>query len=267
MKQEFTNLDAALNLAGKGYKVFTLATSHMPHEGSHGFKDATTNNDKIKSWFNKDPNSYLGLILENMLVLDIDRHNQDQDGVEALKKAGIDLVSLLQGPYRVEGTPREGFHVFMQYHGKPINQDRKTILPGVEVISHFITIAPSKGYVIARPIKFHECAEVPQNIMQLLERSLQSNNLDTGILKDTSVKYAGKIINELMKGTSEGNRNQWLTKQAGRLFWNGVDADYVRSLLSWINQTRLDVPLSKKEFESVYRSILKKELTKFGGDR
>lgn len=67
-------LAAALWYAEQGLKVFPLQPrAKIPHPGTRGFKDATDDADVIRAWWERMPNSNLGLATGRMVdVVDID---------------------------------------------------------------------------------------------------------------------------------------------------------------------------------------------------
>ncbi len=86
-------LDAALNYAGRGLRVFPVfeATSNggcacwrgtsCPDVGKHprthrGFKDATCDETAIRAWWTRWPNANIGIRTgDDLVVIDIDVHD------------------------------------------------------------------------------------------------------------------------------------------------------------------------------------------------
>ena len=78
----------ALQLARDGVAVYPLASnSKVPLKGTQGYKDATTEVETIKGWFEHVQRANLGIRLDQaeLIVVDIDRHG-DIDGTETLRK-------------------------------------------------------------------------------------------------------------------------------------------------------------------------------------
>jgi len=74
-------LDAAIQYAGLGYPVLPCIPNGKAPLTKHGFKDATTNIEKIKSWWTKWPNANIAIALTDQLVVDVDgRNNPWQTG-------------------------------------------------------------------------------------------------------------------------------------------------------------------------------------------
>ncbi|RHF40848.1 primase alpha helix C-terminal domain-containing protein, partial [Lactiplantibacillus plantarum] len=71
--------------------------------------------------------------------------------------------------------------------------------------------------------------------------------------------YTGRLLDEMVNGTTQGNRNAWLTKIAGRMFGVGAAPKTVYNMLSVINDSFVDPALPSKEVNVIFQSILKRE--------
>ncbi|WP_253956173.1 primase alpha helix C-terminal domain-containing protein [Lactiplantibacillus pentosus] len=67
------------------------------------------------------------------------------------------------------------------------------------------------------------------------------------------------MLDEMVTGTTQGNRNAWLTKIAGRMFGVGASPKTVYNMLSVINDSFVDPALPIKEVNVIFQSILKRE--------
>src|SRR5574344_642526 len=70
---------AALDLAAAGWEVFPLVENTKRPLTAHGVKDATTDADTIRAWWERNPEANLGLAPgADLLVLDVDtKHGID----------------------------------------------------------------------------------------------------------------------------------------------------------------------------------------------
>ena len=69
-------LDAAVELAESGLKVFALAPrAKVPHRGSTGFRDATTDTVQIHEWWSAEPNANIGVRTSGLAVVDLDLYH------------------------------------------------------------------------------------------------------------------------------------------------------------------------------------------------
>jgi hypothetical protein len=100
--------EAALTYALRGWPVFPLAPgSKVPLKGSAGFKDATTEEAKIRLWWRNMPNANIGIACAgHLVVLDIDRH--DNDGFASLTE--FERTHGKLPPTMTSVTPNNGEH-------------------------------------------------------------------------------------------------------------------------------------------------------------
>jgi hypothetical protein len=128
---------AALCYARIGLAVFPLqARSKIPTRGSHGCKDATTDEDRIIEWWTRRPDANIGIATGRLVdVVDIDgrtgrtseRHNRE-------------LFATLTVYGRVN-TPRPGSHLYVPAQGVG---NKAGLLPGIDYRG-------IGGYVVAPP--------------------------------------------------------------------------------------------------------------------
>lgn len=131
-------LASALWYAEQGLHVFPLAPgAKIPHKGSNGCKDATTDADTLRAWWEQLPGSNVGIATGHLVdVIDIDglkgqiSFGQNADAFKHLQVLGT--VS----------TPRPGgMHLYIPATGAG---NRAGILPGIDHRG-------LGGYVVAPP--------------------------------------------------------------------------------------------------------------------
>lgn len=113
-------LDHALGYAARGIPVFPLTPgSKKPLPGSHGFKEATTNEATIRSWWDANPNANIGLPTGVVFsVLDVDGFEGGEALEEWAEANGGDgcipfravRTGLLRSPRSRHLTPWPRFH-------------------------------------------------------------------------------------------------------------------------------------------------------------
>lgn len=129
-------LDAALRYATRyGWPVFPLRTNQKRPATRNGFKDATTDPDRIRAWWTRHPTHNIGLPTGIAFdVIDIDV----PDGVPSFQK-------LLDADDTVHGwvaTSSGGIHLYRK--PQPGRGNGARILPGIDYRG-------AGGYVVAPP--------------------------------------------------------------------------------------------------------------------
>ena len=252
-------LTRALQLARDGVAVYPLASnSKVPLKGTQGYKDATTDVEKIKSWFEHVPRANLGIRLDQakLIVVDIDRHG-DVDGTETLRKLNEHGKTLPSDTY-IEQTPNDGLHYFFKLPAK-LNLKRRTgLYPGIDVLADFVLVAPSvingSAYRASEPT--NDIATVPQ---WLLDDLLPNQRMNKAPQHASQIQktWAGRMLDDLVAGTGEGSRNSYLTSLLGKLLRTGCNGMTAYELLQYANE-RLQPPLPDKEVNTIFKSIIKR---------
>ena len=133
--------EIALALAVRGIHVFPLRKdSKEPYAGSSGYKDATTDAEKLCEWWHKEPMSNVGIAtgsISGFFVVDVDVKGT-ANGFDSLKTLGdIDALETL-----AIDTPSGGRHYYFTTDGLDLIKNATNILPGVDVRG-------DGGYVLA----------------------------------------------------------------------------------------------------------------------
>jgi hypothetical protein len=127
-------LDAALYYASLGWPVFPLRPRDKRPATRNGFKDATTDADRIRAWWQRHPDANIGLPTGHAFdVIDVDL----PDGVPA-------FLSLLDTDTDVHGrvsTSSGGVHLYVTPTG---GGNLAGIVPGIDYRG-------AGGYVVAPP--------------------------------------------------------------------------------------------------------------------
>ncbi|MDN6047862.1 MAG: bifunctional DNA primase/polymerase [Lactiplantibacillus plantarum] len=260
--KEFATLDKAIELAQQGYAVYPLIeNTKKPPKGVAGYRDATSDQNTIFAWFENHPAYNLGLRLDlsDLLVVDVDMHDPTKNGrasLEQLSKQGLTLPS----DTFIEQTANGGLHYFLKYVGTKVR--KIDVWPGIDLLSDFTVIAPSE--INGKPyqaIDGRTLADVKPAPKWLIDKLVgQKNELGVRTRCTThQKKYTGRLLDEMVTGTTQGNRNAWLTKIAGKMFGVGSAPKTVYNMLSVINDSFVDPALPSKEVNVIFQSILKRE--------
>lgn len=260
--EEFSSLYAALDLVESGYEIYPLsANTKTPPKGHHGYLEATRDQNIIVDWFQSNPDYNLGLRLDtsHLLVVDVDIHDSAKNGKDSLMKLQRQGKTLSPDTY-IEKTASGGLHYFFKYTGDKVRKVDNW--PGIDLLSDFTVIAPSEiGGMAYAPLSGRTLADI-QPAPKWLVDELNTNSLNSAsehAYTTRQKKYTGRLLDEMVTGTTQGNRNAWLTKIAGRMFGVGADPKTVYNMLSVINDSFVDPALPSKEVNVIFQSILKRE--------
>lgn len=256
--REFACWDKAVEMSIKGYQIFPLANNaKQPPKNHHGYLEATCDQETIFSWYQANPFRNLGLRLDtsNLLVVDIDLHSENNNGRQSLltlKKHGMTLPN----DTYIERSPNGGLHYFFSFAGKKVH--KANVWSGIDLLTDFTVIAPSelngKPYQPVGTRTLANLKPAPGWITDKLKATSEVKAVSSVRIK----KYTGKLLDKIVAGTGQGDRNVWLTSLAGSMFRVGANSDTVYKLL-WVANESLDDPLQQNEFDTIFKSILKRE--------
>ena len=235
-------LDAALDYAGRGIPVFpTNPLDKKPLTGS-GFKDATTDEAQIRSWWSKWPNAMVAAptgAVSGMWVVDLD--------VDPVKKLdGMATLALLIAQHGeipktlMSITPRGGRHlIFAWDNAIEIRNSAGKIGPGVDVRGSggYICLPPSRnangGVYRWDPDGAEQAVAAPAWLLELARRK-----------QSRSAAWARAALERECKAVAAaqpGTRNDTLNTAAFNLFQivagGGLEEQEVRDQLFEAAQT------------------------------
>jgi Bifunctional DNA primase/polymerase, N-terminal len=107
-------LRQALAYAHYEWQVFPVVPGGKIPATPHGFLDATTDESRIREWWQRNPGWNIGLATGHPGpdVVDVDRHSADRNGFaawNAAKRAG-----LVERPLAIVATPSGGIHAYFR---------------------------------------------------------------------------------------------------------------------------------------------------------
>ena len=239
--QLLTSCDGALSLAAFGLYAFPCRARGKEPLTEHGSKDATTDPDIIRAWWERLPDANIGIACgpSGIVVIDID----SDDAVKVVKEMGL--------PHGPHVRTSQGWHVYTAADPVRPLASRVGILPGVD-------IRAQGGYVIAPPSvhpsgKRYEWApgrslwdlELPAAPEWLYAQSAHPMKAD---------------IAKLAEGAPEGMRDASLTSVCGHLLARRVEPHLAEALVYAYGRALCDPPLSDKQIGKVWTSIATREL-------
>ncbi len=225
---------SARELAERGFPVFPLKPQTKVPSTMHGFKEATTEAEKIERWWKKQPKSNIGIATGNGLtVIDID------------SEEALDYAQQLGLPDTL--TARSGRNSAGQHHyfsGDLPNKLKVHPEFDVQGLGAYIVAPPSvhpKTHAVyewtTKPD--HPLAPVPDWPLEARERPSEPIQADDG-------KFA------------EGGRNKGLYKLASAMRGIGMTGEELVIALLVANEQRCDPPLDDQEVKSIAASALRR---------
>jgi len=243
-------LTRALAYAKHGWPVFPCKPGSKEPATRHGFRDATTDPNQIRQWWQTLPRANLAIATGSPGpdVLDVDRHGTAGNGFAAynrLKKEG-----LLDGAAAIIATPSGGLHVYFAGSDQPCGR-----LPG-----QHLDFKARGGYVLAPP------SQVRGRGYRLVACPAGSGRLDwtaaTRLLEPQRQQVASSSgvaaepgrLAAWVEGLPEGNRNAGLFWAACRAAESGR-ADLLDDLATAAAKTGLTPREINRTIASAKRAI------------
>jgi len=259
----------ALELAKRNiYYYPTAPGSKSGMKDTHGFSDAVNDDFMASEWF-QETNNNIGINLKKsgLMVVDVDMHGNG-NGLHSLATI-VEKYGALPNDTLVEKTPRNGTHWFFKV---PANLDLTNNVnaffdgSGIDLMTSNVLIAPSSIDGVSYSNGSGTFDDIKQAPTWLLEfaQDKPANNVNSGTPR--LKKYTGALLDKIVKGATKGQRNDFITSVAGSMLAVGTSASNVYELLSVINNSFVSPSLPQKELETIYRSVLMREIEKLKAD-
>ncbi|MER1299546.1 bifunctional DNA primase/polymerase [Ligilactobacillus salivarius] len=248
-------LEQTIKMAQAGLYVYPIIPNGKQPIRNYSYLKATQDIAEIERWFMDDPNINIGLNLakSNLIVVDIDNHNNDLNTpLESLKNLGYKLPS----DY-VERTQSGGLHFYYKSDGIPATRKTKFI-NGVDLLSDFVVSSPSNNYKVLNGATLDDIPQTPNWIIKALDNRVMPSDRMQDNPTPYRRYYTGYLIDEIVTGVDAGNRNNWIASIFGKLLRAGASPNNAYSLLQLINDNYVQPPLPSKELDNVAESILKR---------
>ena len=217
-------LRQALAYASRGWPVFPCVPNEKLPATRHGYRDATTDEERITEWFGSGFTWNLAIATgtPGPDVLDVDQHGPAGNGFAALER--LTRAGLLDGASACVGTPRGGLHIYFagshQHNGHLARQH--------------VDFRSAGGYVLAPPSRV---GGRPYRLIRTLDGQ---GGLDwsavTGFLEPR--RQADRPESHRAMGGDVGRLASWVARQAegnrnAALFWaasRALEADRAADL-------------------------------------
>lgn len=241
----------ALRYADLGFAVFPLRSKDKRPATEKGFKAATTNKQQISDWWDKHPDSNIGIatgaVSGGLVVIDLDiDKDKGLNGYETLKRWQQEHGDLPDTWQSITG--RGGYHLF--YQDSAIHKIRAGLYEGVD-------IRADGGYIVAPP-SVHpngnryewelgpgdgvEIARVDNTVAEFLQGPAPKERERQGFQEPEEIP--------------EGMRVSTMVRLVGSLKAKGLADDAIRAAVQAENGTKCIPPLTDEELEKEVFSAL-----------
>lgn len=248
---ETTMLDAALSYARLGLAVFPLVEGAKNPATAKGFKNASTDEKTVRTWWMRNPNYNIGIACGNgTMVIDLDVDEaKDEDGTATLRKWEDDNGKLPETATAVTG--RGGLHMLYRIDGEVRCSANPKLGVDVRGDGGYIVAPPSihpngTQYAWERDPREHEIAAADGNVMAFVE-FVQGKNKE----EDKALSVPGEI--------ESGGRNNTLFKLACSLQSKGLGNSAILVAVMAENAEKCNPPLPQSEVRRLVESALTKE--------
>lgn len=249
---------AALDYAVRyGWAVFPLQPKSKKPLTLHGFKDASTNPDQIREWWMATPNANIGIAtgaVSGIVVVDFD---------------DAEAWSTFVAEYGAQATPcsltGHGRHLLFEHPGETVRNSVRKLSPNTD-------IRGDGGYIVAPPSIHPETGQpYAWDLANGLDPLLVGSLSLPPRLREALVGKAATFSDSLEIAASDipnldqipkGQRNDLLTRYAGRLLAKGHSPDETLLVVSALNEAKAVPRLSGGEVRAIVASVSKLEAAK-----
>jgi len=254
----------ALELAKRNiYYYPTAPGSKSGMKDTHGFSDAVNDDSMVQEWF-QETNNNIGINLKKsgLMVVDVDMHGNGNGRHNLLKV--FQTYGRLPDDTLIERTPHNGIHYFLKVpSGVKVKSQTSAFFDqsGIDLMCNNILIAPSTidgaSYTHVSG-SYDDIKEAPTWLLSAVQDNLTERNVTAGTQRFK--KFTGAFLDKIVSGATQGQRNDFITSIAGSMLAVGTSASNVYELLSVINQNFVNPPLPQKELDTIYSSVVSREL-------
>lgn len=221
---------------------------------------------EVKKWVAEGGN--YGILtgkLSGIAVIDIDTHN-GVSGADNLKefceKYDIELPDT-----KTVMTPSGGLHLYYnlpeKYNDVQFIQNHKEV-EGVDFQTHgryIVGWGSTIDGVKYEVIDNSPIADLPVKWFDIFtDKTIQKQN------KKRERKWTANLLGDIIAGTDEGGRNNWITQMIGKLFATGLEHEEVWVWSQYVNQIGCNPPLDGTELKRTYDSVKKREERRMAKD-
>jgi Bifunctional DNA primase/polymerase, N-terminal/Primase C terminal 1 (PriCT-1) len=251
-------IKTALTIAARGLFVFPCSPRAKTPATAHGVKDATTDPDMIRQWWQRVPDYNVAVATgstSSIFVVDLDGFDAEAE----LRRLELKYGNL---PCSVEVITARGRHIYFKTPAVLVRNSAGRIAPGIDVRGE-------GGYVLVPPSVHPSGRQYCWSVDTANTFADAPKWLLTKIAAapDSTAAAPPSEWRELVRnGVSEGQRDCTITRLAGHLLRRRIDPFVTLALLQTWNATRCTPPLPEIDIERIVESIAGKELRRRQGD-
>lgn len=238
-----------------GFAIHPLIPKRKEPLTKNGLKDASKDLNQITAWLDRCPDANIGIAtgsVSGVWVLDVDGEDGEASLKDLLQKHG-DFPKTKEV---ITGTG--GKHIyFLMPPNTEISNSVRRLAPGLDVRG-------DGGYVVAPPSihpngKAYKWSENNAETIQSAPEWLL-NLLKTP--PDYARPASSSDWRELVKGVSEGQRNDALARVSGALLASKIEPEIALELCVGWNDSFCEPPMDHDEVERTFNSIAQREARK-----
>lgn len=244
----------ALGYAARGWPVFPCNPVNKRPLVEHGFKEATTDAFKVRSWWARWPNAMIGIptgAASGFWVQDIDTDKtKNKDGIASLAANGHDLNELMDTVVAV--TASGGYHALYRFDPeRPVGvgqnkpwRDLDIRGEGGYIIAAGSTRADGRRYTWLNPPAENEIADAPEWLLEALGNATPDyTSLDFNSAPRASVPPAERVA-AIQPGTWHENTRDIVA----RMVREGASDDTIAALAPRFTEPGYSVAQTIQEF-------------------
>lgn len=238
-----TKAEAAQLYASWGWFVLPVLENAKLPATSHGVHDATTDPERIKRWWEQNPNYNIGIAAgerSGICVFDVDPRNGGEDSWDkwtAENGQPEDCATQL--------TAGGGYHFIAQYD--PEIRSCK-LVDGVDFLSDGRYFLAFPSTIESRKYEWEASSDPFDGIAPLrIPTKWKAKYLELKQTRAVAVNPTGGLI--------QGGRNDGLTALAGAMRHYGMTEAEIYAAISIANETRCEIPLPASEVKQIVHSV------------
>lgn len=260
MQKDFSN--SIISLTKANFKLYPVDLDNKRPLTNHGYKSATSDIEQLRQWFNNTDNHIgVGIRLDtsDLVVIDVDNHDNQQGTADLKELSNQNKKVNTDNCDYIEQTQNGGLHYFFKAP-KGLNIKKCNITKHIELQTQQTIISPSNKYETLYGKLENVEKELPNFIIDIINKKEKTNIPIKSNSTRNNYSWTASLIDEIFEGADKGGRNVFLTHLIGKLLYTGASPRNVYQLAFLANEN-LAEPLSDKEVNTIFNSILKRELS------